>query len=188
MPALRFISSVPTLKGKTAILRVDTDVDLIGDKIVDDTRLRSLLPTLKMLHEKGADVNIIGHLGRPEGEDPKFTLRPIALWLGNELDGKVDSVSIGRLMGWKIGEHTNLVENIRFFPEEEKNDEEFSRELALLGDIYVNDAFAVSHREHASIVGVTKFLPSYAGFHLQKEIEILSKILNNPKRPLASCK
>jgi phosphoglycerate kinase len=182
---LRTIDSLHELSGRTVLLRIDCDVDIEGSKIIDDTRLAASLSTVKFLLEKSADINIIGHLGRPEGEDKKFTLEPIARWFGSKLKGEPEPVTIGKLKGWKITDKINLIENIRFFPGEEENDPEFSRELALLGDIYVNDAFAVSHREHASIVGVTKFLPSYAGLHLQKEIKVLSQILQNPKRPLA---
>ncbi len=182
---LRSIDSLANLTGKTVLLRIDTDVDLEGPKILDDTRLTSSIPTLKLLLQKGAEVNIVGHLGRPKGEDTKLTLEPIAKWFGGKLEGKIEPIAIGRFKAWKITDRVSLIENIRFFKEEEEGDSEFSRELALLGDIYVNDAFAVSHRNHASIVGITKFLPSYAGLHMEKEVEELSKILQNPKRPLA---
>lgn len=185
MAKLKTLDKLHNLSGKTALLRVDSDVDLEHGKIIDDTRLAASLSSIDALLEKGAEVNILGHLGRPEGEDPKFSLKPIAVWFAEKLHGMVEDIKIGKLSGWKITDRVNLIENIRFFKEEEENDEKFSRELALLGDIYVNDAFAVSHRKHASVFGVTKFIPSYAGFHLQKEIEILGNILNDPKRPLA---
>lgn len=185
MGKLKSVKSLYTVSKKTVILRVDSDVDLTGERITDDTRLAASIPTLNLLLAKGADVNIIGHLGRPDGEDEKFTLKPVAEWFSKQLKGRVEETQIGKLKAWKISEKVHLIENIRFYKEEEENDKDFSRELALLGDIYVNDAFAVSHREHASIVGITKFLHSYAGLHLLKEIEELSKILENPKRPLA---
>ncbi|HVT00772.1 MAG TPA: phosphoglycerate kinase [Patescibacteria group bacterium] len=187
---VKSIASLGSLNGKTVLLRVDSDVDIENGKIVDDTRLLASLDTLHHLLKKRADVNIIGHLGRPDPKDPEsnsknFTLEPVAQWFADKLKGKVKPITIGRLKAFEITNHINLIENLRFFPEEEKNDPEFARELALLGDIYVDDAFAVSHRAHASIVGVTKYLPSYAGLHMQNEIEELSKILVNPKRPLA---
>ncbi len=189
MGKLRTIDSLHSLQGKTVLLRIDSDVDIENGSIADDTRLAASLPTIELLIKKGADISIVGHLGRPEEEDKKFTLEPIAQWFGNKLKGEPELITVGKLKGWKITDKVNLIENIRFFPEEEKNPSTssgraFARELALLGDIYVNDAFAVSHREHASIVGVAKFLPSYAGLHLQKEVNELSKILSVPKRPL----
>lgn len=185
MGKLRTIDSIGSLTGKTVVLRIDSDVDMKDGKIVDATRLESALPTIHEILKKGGEINLIGHLGRPEGIDEKFTLNPIALWFAHEFDSKAEPIEIGRLKAWKITDKINLIENIRFFPEEEKNDPEFSKELALLGDVYIDDAFAVTHREHASIVGITKFIPSYAGLHLEQEIKVLSQILLNPKRPLA---
>ncbi len=200
MSILRTVDSIPSLSGKTVLLRIDCDIDIEDGlpagrqgKIFDDTRLESSVKTIKLVLEKGGEINIIGHLGRPEAlsnnderiTNNEFSLRPIAKWFAERLDGKVEDIKIGRLNGWKVTDKINLFENIRYFPEEETNDANFARELALLGDIYVNDAFAVCHREHASILGITKFLPSYAGIHLQKEVEELSKVLDNPKRPLA---
>jgi phosphoglycerate kinase len=207
MANLRTVDSPHPLYGKTVLLRIDTDVDIENGKVLDDTRLVSAIPTIKFLLKKGADLNIVGHLGRPldgnskfEIRNSKFTLEPVAEWLEKKLkrqnsrlagrQAKLKTVEIGNFKGWKITSRINLIENIRFFRGEEDNPstasgQAFARELALLGDIYVNDAFAVCHREHVSIVGVTKFLPSYAGLHLKKEVEELSKILNNPARPLA---
>lgn len=197
MSKLRTVDSIPSLSGKTVLLRIDCDIDIEDGKILDDTRLKSALPTIEFLLKKGADINIMGHLGRPEpvlsiknkvlGIDRKLSLKPIAEWFSKILNTKYlipNTIKAGNFDGWKITDKINLFENIRYFPEEETNDEEFARELALLGDVYVNDAFAVCHREHASILGITKFLPSYAGIHLQKEVEELSKVLDNPKRPL----
>jgi phosphoglycerate kinase len=185
MGKLRPVNTISAKSGKTALLRVDSDVDLVSGKITDDTRLRSSLPTIEFLLKRGLEITIIGHLGRPERGEKKFTLAPIAIWFGNRLKGKAVKTTVGKFDAWKINDHVTLLENIRYFAEEEENDKNFSRELALLGDIYVNDAFAVSHRAHASIVGVTKYLPSYAGLHMKREIEELSKVLENPKRPLA---
>ena len=198
MSKFRTVDSVSSLSGKTALLRIDTDIDIENGRILDDTRLQSALPTIELLLKKGADVNIVGHLGRPKAQFPisnfqfpisnenkEFTLEPIAHWLAKKFDGKVEETKIGELPGWRITPKIILLENIRFSEGEEENDLEFARELSLLGDIFVNDAFAVSHREHASIVVVTKYLPSYAGLHLEREIEVLSNVLKNPKRPLA---
>src|SRR5690606_10099918 len=119
----------------------------------DATRLEAGLKSIHVLREKGAHVNIIGHLGRPEGIEEKYTMEPVARWFADKFDDEVREIEIGKLRAWEVGAGINLIENIRFFPEEEKNDEEFAKELSLLGDIYVNDAFAVSHRKHASMVG-----------------------------------
>ncbi|OGH15888.1 MAG: hypothetical protein A3C30_03610 [Candidatus Levybacteria bacterium RIFCSPHIGHO2_02_FULL_40_18] len=195
MSKLRAIDSLSDLSGKTVLLRIDTDVDIENGRIIDDTRLSSAIPTIEFLLKKGADVNIVGHLGRPEpvlsskykvlSINNEFSLKSIAHWYAKKFDGKVEETKIGDFPGWKITDRINLIENVRFFKGEEKNPTTasglaFARELALLGDIYVNDAFAVCHREHASIVGVTKFLSSYSGLHLAKEVSELSKILNNP--------
>ncbi len=185
MAHLRTIDTLSSISGKTVLLRIDSDVDIKNGKISDDTRLSASLPTIEELLKKDACINLLGHLGRPDGPDDKFTLQPVASWFADRLSGKVEPMTIGKLKGWKITDKINLIENVRFFKEEEEGDTEFSRELSLLGEVYVNDAFAVSHRAHASIVGVTKFIPSYAGLHLKKEIDELSKILNDPARPLA---
>ena len=196
MGKLRVIDSLHTLHGKTVILRIDSDVDLDGEKIIDDTRLVASIPTIELILKLGGEINLIGHLGRPKpakNNDERITnneysLHPIAKWFAKRLknlDQRPKEIKIGRLEGWEITDKINLIENIRFFPEEEKNDSDFARELALLGDIYVDDAFAVSHRDHASISGITRYLPSYAGLHLEKEVKVLSEILDNPKRPLA---
>lgn len=195
MGKLRTVNSLKDLSGKTVLLRIDSDVDIENGRILDDTRLASSLPTIESLLKKGANANMIGHLGRPETQFPiktekEFSLEPIARWFENKLKGRMEIIKIGEFEGWKITDRINLIENIRFFKGEEENPstssgQAFARELALLGDIFVNDAFAVSHRAHASIVGVAKFLPSYAGLHLEREVSELSKIIDNPKRPLA---
>ena len=137
--------------------------------------------------ENGALVILAGHLGRPEGKDEKLSVKPIAQWYQNKLKIKNDKLKmtkIRELDGWKISNNLYLLENLRFDPGEESNDPDFAKKLAGLSDIYVNDAFAVSHREHASIVGVAKLLPHFAGFRLIKEVEILGRVLENPQRPL----
>lgn len=191
---LRSVAKLHTISKKTVLLRLDTDIDLDKGKIIDDTRLESGLETLDLLLKKGADVIICGHLGRPTGiENSKlkienlgeFSLEPVAKWFAKKYRGSIEKRNIGEFRGWEITPHITLLENIRFFKGEEENDKQFAKDLSLLGNIYVNDAFAVSHRKHASIAGVCEFLPSYAGLHLVSELKTLSNVINDPKRPLA---
>ena len=172
--------------GKTVFLRADLDVPLKTQKLIaDETRLIATLPTVEYLLKNGARVIIAGHLGRPIGIDKSLSLEPIARWLINEF--KIRNLKfkeIGDFEGWEIGDKLFLLENLRFYSGEEKNDPVFSKKLAGIADLYVNDAFAMSHRNHASIVGITDFLPHFAGFHLEKEIVNLSRAMENPKRPL----
>jgi phosphoglycerate kinase len=180
---LRKIQDVD-IKGKTIFLRADLDVPISNGKIADDSRLNAFLPTLEYLLEKGAKVIIAGHLGRPEGKDEKFSLKPVAHWICKKQNWTPKDGNIGSFEGATLSENVSILENLRFYKEEEENNPEFSQKLADLAQIYVNDAFASSHRAHASIVGITKFLPSFAGLRLIKEVEELSSVLNNPKRPL----
>lgn len=183
--ALRAISRLHDLKGKTILVRIDSDVDLDGSKIIDDTRLKSSLETIKYLLKNGADVILLGHLGRPDGKvDQEYTLEPIAKWYAQEFNGGIEKINLGDFPAWKVKPNLTLLENLRFYKEEEENDSGFAKKLSELGNIFVNEAFAVSHREHTSTYGITKYLSSYAGFHLEKEVEELSKILKNPERPL----
>jgi phosphoglycerate kinase len=173
------------VKGKRVFLRVDLDVPLLDGKIQDETRLSSTIETIDHLLQQNAKIVIAGHLGRPEGVDEKFSLEPVAKWFGNKFSiSNLQFSKRGEFDGWEIGPDIFLLENLRFNSGEETNDPDFSEKLAGLADIYVNDAFAMCHRNHASIVGITKFLPHYAGLHLEKEIENLGNCLKNPKRPL----
>ena len=188
--------------GKTVFLRADVDVPLSeGREIEDDTRLKAWFPTLEYLLNKRAKVIIGGHLGRPhkkcdmwdtgchlQVEIDKFGLEPVAKWLSKVSSIKYQVSSIGGFTGWKFADNLFLLENLRFNKEESEypdstQGEEFSKKLASLADIYVNDCFATSHRNHASVVGVAKLLPHFAGFRLQEEIKVLSEILKAPKRP-----
>ena len=182
---------------KKVFLRADLDVPLKNGEIKDDTRPKTWLPTLEYLLKNQAQVFIAGHLGRPiqqfsifnfqfSKENEEFSLKPIAKWLMEklELHHQLKEVEIEGFKGWEITGNVFLLENLRFYKEEEENDLGFSQKLASLADVYINDAFASSHRAHASIVGITKYLPSYAGLRLEKEVDELSKILNDPKRPL----
>lgn len=176
------------VSGKKVILRADLDVPLRqkakgkSQEVADDTRLKALLPTLKYLLRKKASVLIIGHLGRPEGKNPALSLYPVFSHL-RELLGK----EIKFLEDYQppaTDYQLAMLENLRFWVDEEKNDPDFSRRLASLGDLYINDAFAASHRKHASIAGISKHLPSYAGLQLEKEVRELGEILEKPARPL----
>lgn len=178
------------VKGKRIILRADLDVPLEEGKVVDDTRLKALLPTLKyLLKEKAKSVLIIGHLGRPKSKrDPELSLKPVADHLAKLLDKRIKFLPNYQLPTTNY--QLSVLENLRFWPGEsldparDKEAQKFAEKLASLGDLYVNEAFAVSHRKHASIVGIPKLLPAYAGFQLEKEVEELSNVLENPKRPL----
>lgn len=182
---LRTISQLKNLQDKTVLIRIDADVDIKNGKIQDDTRLLSSLETIRYVLKHGGKVILLGHLGRPMGEvNSQFTLLPVAKWYAREFDGELKPTHLPDFSGWYITDDMVLLENLRFYMGEETNDPVFAEHLASLGNIYVNEAFAVSHRSHASITGIAKKLPSYAGFHLATEVDALSKILNEPKRPL----
>lgn len=182
------------VEGKTVFLRADLDVPLseVGSRksevgIEDDTRLKAALPTIEYLLKQNAKVIIAGKLGRPKGFDKSLSLKPVGKWFTEmlkQVQHDTDKTKLGEFDGWEIGANIFLLENLRFYEGEEKNDLGFSRKLASLADIYVNDAFAMCHRNHASIVGIAKILPHFAGFHLEKEVENLTRAMENPKRPL----
>jgi phosphoglycerate kinase len=178
------------VSGQTVLLRADLDVPLQQSAIsnqqsvVDDSRLTSWFSTLQFLLEEQARVIIVGHLGRPKGIDENFTLRPVAEWLGNKLQSQLTDEKIDEFTAWKLTDKVSLLQNIRFYPEEETNDPEFAKRLASIAQIFVNDAFATAHRAHASTEGVAHILPSFAGFRVLEEVKILSKVLENPDRPL----
>lgn len=182
------------LKGKRVFIRADFNVPLDENlKITDDRRIRSTLPTINYAIDEGAKVILASHLGRPKGKvSPRLSLQPVAKRLQRLLNKDVTFVEdcIGPQVENVVSRMKNgdvvLLENLRFHPEEEKNDEEFAKALARLADFYVNDAFGASHRSHASIVGITKFLPSAAGFLLKKEIEYLQGVVTNPVRPFVA--
>lgn len=182
------------LKGKRVFIRADFNVPLDENlKITDDRRIRSTLPTINYAIDEGAMVILASHLGRPKGKvSPRLSLQPVAKRLQRLLDKDVTFVEdcVGSQVENVVSKMKNgdvvLLENLRFHPEEEKNDEEFAKALATLADFYVNDAFGASHRSHASIVGITKFLPAAAGFLLKKEIEYLQGVVTNPVRPFVA--
>ena len=167
--------------GKRVVVRCDFDVPIKEGKIVDDTRINDSIPTLKYLLDKGAKLVLISKMGRPKFRDPNLSFKLILPEVSEKLGREVvikDSIEGG------FSEEVVLLENIRFWPEEEKNDPEFSKKLASVGDIYVNECFATSHRTDASIVGIPEILPAFAGLNLIKEVIELEKILENHEKPL----
>ena len=179
---LRTLDSVRDVSGKFVLLRDDFNVQIIDGKITDAFRIEQSMPTLRRLAAAGARIAIVAHLGRPDGVvNPKYTLAPVADYLKIPLIS--DCLDKSFLPTMQDGDVV-LLENVRFYAGEEENDSEFAQRLAAGFDYFVNDAFGVSHRAHASTVGVTKFLPSFAGELLSAEIAALSHLLENPKRPL----
>ncbi len=178
-------------KGKRVFVRVDYNVPIQDGKIVDDTRIRKTLPTITYLLDREAKVILGSHLGRPKGgKDPKYSLKPIAEHLAKLLKKEVKFVEdcIGEQVENAVNELKNgeilLLENVRFYAEEEKNDPEFSKKLASYYDIYVNDAFATAHRAHATTYGMAQHMNiKVAGLLMKKEIEALTKVRDNPEHP-----
>jgi phosphoglycerate kinase len=175
------------------LVREDLNVPLYEGTISDDTRLRAAVPTLRGLSRRGARVIVLSHLGRPGGAvDPALSLRPVAARLAELLGQPVafaeDCVGEpARVAAARLGDgDLLLLENVRFHPGEEADDEAFAAQLAELGDLYVNDAFAASHRAHASVVGVADRLPAYAGELMVAELEALHRALDEPRRPLVA--
>ena len=177
---------------KRVLVRADFNVPLDHGEITDDTRIRATLPTIELLRERGARIILMSHLGRPKGQvREELRLAPVAKALSDLLGAPVNYVRdiVGfdvdeEIAGLSMGD-VALIENVRFDPREEKNDPEFAKELAALGDCFVNDAFGAAHRAHASTVGVTEDLPSSAGLLLQREVDALSHVLNDAERPFA---
>ena len=172
--------------GKKVFLRADLDVPLAADGTIEDyTRVEASRETIAYLLDKGASVIIGSKLGRPEGKVvPSLSLAPVAQWLAKEFGGSVEKATRGEFEGWTITPNCFLLENLRFFKEEQENDSTFAKKLASLAEIYVNDAFAMAHRNDASIIGIPLLLPHYAGLHLTKEVTILENVLEHPDRPL----
>lgn len=182
------------LRGKRVLTRVDFNVPLDGARITDDTRIRAALPTIRKITGDGGTAVLMSHLGRPDGApDPAYSLRPVADHLRTLLDVPVAfaEATVGPEAERAVAEapagSVVLLENTRFHAGETKNDPAFARQLAALGDVYVNDAFGAAHRAHASTVGVTAFLqPAAMGYLLQREVETLRKLLDAPERPFVA--
>jgi phosphoglycerate kinase len=175
---------------KRLLVRVDFNVPLKNGAVADDTRIRAALPTIQYLVERGGEVILCSHLGRPKGgPDPKYSLQPAAQRLSELLGKPVPLIGdcIGPVAEGAAAEmrpaQVILLENVRFHPEEEKNDAGFAHKLSVLADLYVNDAFGSAHRAHASTEGVAHLLPGVAGFLMEKEIEYLGQAVENPKHP-----
>jgi phosphoglycerate kinase len=180
------------VNGKRVLVRGDFNVPLENGQITDDRRITEALPTIRHLVDGGAVVILASHLGRPKGVTPEFSLAPVAARL-TELLGKdvpLLSDSVGPEVEARVKEakpgDVLLLENVRFHPEEEKNDPEYAKQLASLADLYVNDAFGTAHRAHASTEGVAHILPGAAGFLIEKEVEHLSKAVDEPGRPFVA--
>ena len=183
------------VKGKKVLVRCDFNVpqDMETLEITDNRRIVGAIPTIKYLVDSGAKVILCSHLGRPKGEvNEKYSLKPIAKELSKLLNKEVKMAedvignSAKRLASELEEGEIVLLENVRFHKEEEKNEEEFSKELASLAEIYVNDAFGTAHRAHSSTEGVSKYLPAVSGFLIEKELEFLGGALENPKRPFVA--
>ncbi|NLE29857.1 MAG: phosphoglycerate kinase [Phycisphaerae bacterium] len=182
-------------KGKRVLMRVDFNVPIADGKVGDDKRIVAAIPTIKNIIERGGKLILMSHLGRPKGSpSPEFSLKPAADRLGELLEKPVKFVDDA--MGDKVKTAVNslndgdvlVLENMRFYKQEEANDETFSKQLAALGDIYVNDAFGTAHRCHASTHGVARFItgPKVVGFLIEKELKYLDDALNNPTRPFVA--
>ncbi len=186
--------SATDLSGKRALVRVDFNVPVDdAGNITDDTRIRAALPTIQDLRQKGAKVILVSHFGRPKGVDDKLRLTPVAKRLSELLGQEVIKTddSVGDEVAAGVAALQNgqvlLLENVRFYKEEEQNDKEFAKKLANNADLYVNDAFGTAHRAHASTEGVTHYLsPSVAGYLIEKELQYLQNAIENPQRPLAA--
>ena len=180
------------MAGKRVLVREDLNVPMSKGAVADDARVRAAAPTLQHLAQRGARVIVMSHLGRPQDREPDLSLKPIAADLarrvGREVRFAVDCVgepatsAADRLQSGQV----LLLENVRYHKEDEANDAGFARRLASLGDVYVNDAFAASHRAHASVVGVAAYLPAYAGELMETELKALRQALDNPRRPMVA--
>ncbi|MBL3887867.1 MULTISPECIES: phosphoglycerate kinase [Bacillus cereus group] len=181
------------LKGKRVFCRVDFNVPMKEGKITDETRIRAALPTIQYLVEQGAKVILASHLGRPKGQVvEEMRLTPVAARLGELLGKDVKKADeafgpVAQEMVASMNEGDVLVlENVRFYAGEEKNDAELAKEFAALADIFVNDAFGAAHRAHASTAGIADYLPAVSGLLMEKELDVLGKALSNPERPFTA--
>ncbi|MCR4264064.1 MAG: phosphoglycerate kinase [Candidatus Roizmanbacteria bacterium] len=179
-----------SVMGKKVLLRVDFNVSLTQDhQVADDYRIKCTLPTIQKLLEQNNKIIILAHLGRPKEYDPHFSLKPVQERLQTYVPGYtvvlLNSPEEIKNHSWQEKEIL-MLENLRFFPGEKKNDPSFAQELASLGDVYVNDAFGNCHRKHASMTGIPKLLPSYAGLLLAKEVEMIERVTQHSERPVVA--
>lgn len=181
------------VKGKRVLVRVDYNVPLKDGTVTDATRIEASLPTLRDVIDRGGSLILMSHLGRPKGgPDPKYSLKPVAARLSDLIGRKVEMADdcvgpeVVKLVNALEPGDVLMLENVRFHPGEEKNDPQFAKELAALGDVYVNDAFGTAHRAHASTEGVAHLLPSAAGFLIETEVEFLQPLIENPERPFVA--
>ena len=183
------------VSGRRVLVRCDFNVPMEDGRITDDARIREALPTIRYLMDRGARVILMSHFGRPkDGPDARYTLAPVAERLGELLGTPVQFSSSGRVVDDQVRSQVMamsdgeilLLENTRFRPEETKNGEEFARELASLGELFVNDAFGTAHRAHASNVGVASLLPSALGYLVKKEVDFMGEVLESPRRPFVA--
>ena len=188
---MKNIREESNLNNKKILLRLDLNVPILGDKIADTTRIDKILPTLKFLISQNAKIIIISHIGRPKGKVVnELSLRPVCKDLEIKLNQNIKLISknIKEINSKDLfngdDEKIVMLENIRFYPEEEKNNQQFAKHLSTLADIYVNDAFSCSHRAHASIHEITKFLPSFSGIQLNLEVDALKKITSEIENPI----
>ena len=187
---MQSVSELTNLRCKKVILRLDLNVPLKNGKITDTTRIDKVLPTIEFLLKQNSKIIILSHVGRPKGKVMRnLSLKPIQKDIEKKLNEKIILIekNIYEIKKDKLdnfNEKILLIENIRFYPDEEKNNTNFAKHLASLGDIYVNDAFSCSHRAHASVSNITKFLPSYAGLQMNSEVNALKKVTTNIKKPI----
>ena len=188
---MKSITDLENLNNQIVLLRLDLNVPILDGKIIDTNRIDKIIPTINFLLSRNTKIIIIAHVGRPKGKfKSDLSLQPIRdnLSLQFKENIKLEKTSIFNLKKedlFKDVDHKIIIlENIRFYPEEEKNNEKFSQQLATLGDIYVNDAFSCSHREHASVTSITKFIPSYSGIQINAEVEALKRITTEIKKPI----
>ena len=188
---MRNIKEVKNLQNKKILLRLDLNVPLVKNKISDTTRIDKIIPTLNFLIKRKSKIIILSHIGRPKGKILKeLSLNPICKYLKKKLniDVKLIKKNITEIESKKFFDNYNekilILENIRFYPEEEKNDINFAKHLSYLGDVFVNDAFSCSHRAHASMHKISNFIPSYSGLQLELEVNALNKITSEITRPI----
>ena len=188
---MNYIKDQKNLDGKIVLLRLDLNVPLKNGIITDDTRIVKILPTLEFLIKNNSKIIIISHIGRPKGEwNDIFSMKPVCEYINKKINKQVKLIkkNIFQLKKEQLflnpEDQILFLENIRFYKNEEENDMNFSKHLASLGDLFINDAFSCSHRAHASICEITKYIPSYVGLQFEAEVNALEKVTNNIKKPI----